>query len=96
MSTVLTFQVPNGRWAYAVSPTRLSVGGMDFLNRDDALEAAKRVIEREGWEPLPPPGEATPPPRTLETASTTGTVTIAKGITLPWAAPTLRLVGDDE
>lgn len=96
MSTVLTFQAPNGRWAYAVSPNQLSVGGMDFLNRDDALDAAKRVIEREGWEPLPPPSDLPATKFDSVVSATSGSLTISKGVMQPLTGPTLRLVGDDE
>ena len=96
MSTVLTFQVPNGRWAYAVSPNSLSIGGGDFLNRDDALEAAKRVIEREGWKPLPPPSDLPTTKFDSIVSATSGVLTIAKGVMQPLAGPMLRIVGDDE
>jgi len=61
MSTVLTFLRPDGTWAYAVAPGTLHVGLVEFDSQDEALEAAKKAIDYNGWEPLPPPGETIQP-----------------------------------
>ncbi len=81
MSTVLTFVRPNGKWAYAVSPGAMCISRVEYASQDEALKAAKKAIDYNGWEPLK---ENEPPPPKVETAvyhSTSGVVTINKGAT---------------
>jgi hypothetical protein len=55
MSTVLTFTRPNGKWSYAVTPTKMSICFIEFDSEMAALDAAKKLVEREGWTPIGPP-----------------------------------------
>jgi hypothetical protein len=81
MSTVLTFLRPDGKWAYAVSPGELCISIVEYASQEEALDYAKKAIDYNGWEPL---RENEPPPQKVETAvhhSTSGVVTINKGVT---------------